>query len=474
MKIALIYPRLYKYHESFGIGGYERIMLGYPPLSLAYVAAIIKKAGHEVIIIDGNILDLDLNKIIKKIKDFSPDLLGFNVATSTFHNVAFWIRTIKKIVNIPVIIGGALLDLYPWELMQHNEIDYAIIGNGMDSLPEFLKKFDNRSDLTNISGLCSRVGGRLIINKGKETGEDIDELPFPARELLPNYRYYSPFSVKKSFTALVTSRGCIFKCAYCCLPAKLQLRQIADVIEEMAECYYRFNIRDIDFYDSIFTVDKKRTIELCQKMREKKLDFTWTIRTHVNYVDKELLKEMSASGCRMIMYGIESADQSILKNLKRPNISASQIKDTVGLTKKAGILSFGFFMLGAPGETHSTIDNTLRFSKKLGLDFVQFSKLTIIPGTQLYKDHLSNYKEDYWRNFILNSNQKIPIVVKTQLSFDLLMRYVKKGNLSFYLNPLQIITIALKLKSFRQLINYIKSGVNILFSYTFNFKHGFD
>ncbi len=468
MKIALIYPQFDKYQKkSFGIGGYEQIMR-YPPLSLAYVAAIIKKAGHQAVIIDGNILNLDLSEVIKKIKDSSPDLLGFTVTTSSFHNVTSWIGVVKKIINIPVIIGGALLDLYAWEVMQHKEIDFAIIGSGLDSLPEFLKVFNNQGDFSNIPGLCFRIGGNVVINEKKEAPKSIDALPFPARELLPNHKYYSPFSSKKNFTALITSKGCSFKCIYCCLCGELQLRKIEDVIAEMIECYYRFDIRELDIYDSIFSANKERTIDLCQRMRAKKLNFTWVTRSHINYVDGELLKEMSASGCKMIMYGIESTDQLILKNLKRPVISVSQIQDVVNLTRKAGISSFGFFMLGSPGETRFTINNTIRFSRKVGFDFVQFSRFTIIPGTQLYKDYLSNHQEDYWRCFILDDKQDFPAIAKTQLPANIITQYVKKGNLGFYLHPLRIIKIILRLKSFRQLLNYIKAGVNMVFSYSFN------
>jgi radical SAM superfamily enzyme YgiQ (UPF0313 family) len=470
MKIALIYPRLYGYKEkSFGIGGYARIMLGYPPLSLAYVAAIIKKANHEAIIIDGNILNLDFSKVIKKIKEFSPDLLGFSVTTSTFHNVLVWVKTIKRIIKTPIIVGGALLDLYPEEVMQHKEVDYAIAGSSLYSLPEFLKAFSNNKDLTTVPGLYFRIGNKLIINEEKEAKNDINELPFPARALLPNHRYYSPFSCKKNFTALLTSKGCMFRCAYCCLPERLQLRRTEDVIEEMTECYYRFNIRDIDFYDSVFSANKERTIDLCQKIREKKFDFTWTVRTHINCVDGELLKEMSASGCRMIMYGIESTNQLILKNLNRPAMSINRIRDVVSLTRRAGISSFGFFMLGSPGETRATIEDTFRVSRKLGFDFVQFSRLTVIPGTQLYEDYLNVHKNDYWSRFIHYSNQNLPDIIQTQLPTDAVIRYVKKANLGFYLAPWRIIKIILRLKSYRQLINHVKAGVNMLLSYMLQF-----
>lgn len=470
MKIALIYPKLYGYQERpFGIGGYARIMLGYPPLSLAYVAAIIKRAGHEAIIIDGNILNLGLKEVVKKIKDFSPDLLGFSVTTSTFHNVTSWIRAIKKIINAPVIAGGALLDLYPREIMQYKEIDYAVIGTGIDSIPELLKVLSDKGNLSSVPGLCFRRGDEVILNEREQSAENISELPFPARELLPNHKYYSPFSLKKNFTALITSRGCLFKCAYCCLPGELQLKKAEDVIEEMAECYYRFDIKDIDIYDTIFTADRERAVNICRGIRRRGLDFAWATRTHINYVDKELLEEMAASGCGMIMYGIESTDQAVLKNLKRPIVPVNKIKDMVRLTKKAGISAFGFFMLGTPGETYSTIDNTVRFSKKSGFDFVQFSRLIIIPGTRLYKEYLNGHKQDHWRGFVLDSKQGFPVIAETLLPQDVIMRYVKNGNMGFYLHPLRIIRIILNLKSLRQLINYIKAGMSMLFSYALKY-----
>jgi len=467
MKVALIYPKLYGYQEkAFGIGGYSNIMHGYPPLSLAYTAAIIKKAGHEVTIIDGNILNYGLGKISEEIKRFSPDLLGFSLTTSTFHNILSWIRQIKNAENIPVIAGGVLLDIFPEQVMAHKEIDYAVIGSGRVTLPLFMDFFGKNGDLSRIPGLCSRRDEKSVIND-REAGEDFIKLLHPARELLPNHKYYSPFSSKKNFTAFITSKGCIFRCAYCCLPGNLQLRPIADVIEEMEQCR-SLGIRDLDFYDSIFTVDKARTIELCQQMRAKKFGFSWTIRTHIDYIDQELLEEMSASGCRMIMYGIESTEPAILKNLSRPYLPPNRIKDVVSLTKKTGISPFGFFMLGSPGETPQTIGNSVQFSKKAGFDFVQFSKLTVIPATQLYQDHLRLGKKDYWGSFILEG-QKIPEIIVSGMPAGVILNYVKDANLGFYLDPRRLIRVVASIKSFRQFINQLKAGFKMAFSYIFKF-----
>ena len=468
MKIALIYPRIDYNVDFFANDGYSRNMQGYPPLSLAYVAAIIKKAGHEAIIIDGNILNLRLGGIINELKNFSPDLLGFTVTIPTFHGTIQWINSIKEIMNIPVLIGGASTGLYALEFMGHRQIDYLIRDDCLNSLPEFLNNFHDKKYLRNISGLCFREEGDIVINKVTAPGDNISCMPFPARELLPNNKYFSPFSERKNFTPFITSKGCISRCIYCCLNGNLQLRNIDDVSGELEECYHRFKIRDIDFYDSIFTVNKKRALEICRIMRAKKLDFRWSARTHVNFIDEELLKEMASSGCRMIMYGIESTNIEIIRNLNRIAASLDRIKGVINSTKKAGITAFGFFMLGAPGETETTIKDTLKASRELGFDFVQFTKMIPVPGTQLYNRYLEDYKYDYWRQVVIDNKPKCGLsAVGTQLETPVIIEYARRGNIGFYLSLKQMLKIISGIKNYRQLINYFRSGKNMLTSRIF-------
>jgi radical SAM superfamily enzyme YgiQ (UPF0313 family) len=292
-------------------------------------------------------------------------------------------------------------------------------------------------------------------------------LPFPARELLSNDKYFSPFSEQKNFTPFITSKGCFSRCAYCCLKERPQPRAIEGVIMEIKECFFRFKIRDIDFYDPVFTIDKKRTLEICRRLKEEKIPLRWSARTHINYIDEELLREMASCGCRMLMYGVESTSRKILEGLNRDFVDLDKIKSVIKLTRKYRIMAFGFFMLGAPDETESTMADTINFSKEAGFDFLQFTRIIAIPGTKLYSDYLREHKEDYWGKIVLGQEDMLKgglLPVGTSLNSKIILRYARKGNIGFYLRPAQILKIILKIKSPFQFINFAKSGVNMLVS----------
>jgi len=191
-------------------------------------------------------------------------------------------------------------------------------------------------------------------------------------------------------------------------------------------------------------------------------------RTHINLVDEELLKEMKAAGCRMLMYGIESVDGRILKNLGRQIVTADQIREKVRMTKKAGISAFGFFMLGCPGETQETIRKTTETSRSLGLDFAQFTRLTPIGGTPLYEKYKATHKHDFWSVVVregFSSQSLAPL--ETTLSNEEILRFVRQATIRFYFRPFQIGRIISGVRTFRQLINFVRAGGNILFSFLF-------
>ncbi len=467
MKIALIYPRITDYPDFTSLRIYRKNVGIYPPLSLAYVAAVIEKAAHKVIIIDANALNLTLYDIIDRLKSFSPDILGFTATTITFYHLLFYIRQIKRKLNLPVLLGGALIGLYPEEIMRHEEIDYALIGEAESNLEIFLSIFERGGDLRQVSGLCMRREGEIVINRTTNVIRDIDSVPFPARHLLPNRKYYSFLSDRKNFTAMITSRGCLFKCIYCSLLRRLQLRSVKNVVDEIEECYRYYNVRDIDFYDSTFTIDRDRTVMICQEIIRRGLSINWTVRTRIELVNRELLREMAKAGCSAVMYGIESSNEEILRKLGRPIIDKIQIRNVIRWTNEAGMSALGFFMLGAPGETEKTMNNTIQFSKRLHLDYAQFTRITPFPGTELYEMYKKEYKEDYWRDCILSGMEarKILSPVGCGLSAQSIIRYVNRAHLRFYLSPSYLIRIIFRLKSVRQLFKFVKAAIDLLFLY---------
>ncbi|MBL7196783.1 MAG: B12-binding domain-containing radical SAM protein [Candidatus Omnitrophica bacterium] len=466
MKVALIYPQIHNYPDFTSLKTYRRNLGVYPPLSLAYVAAIIKKSGHDVIIIDAHALNLNSHDIIERIKSFSPDILGFTVTTITFHHLLSYIRTIKKEVALPILIGGALTSLYPREIMHHQEIDYTLVGEVEQSLKKFLSIYEEGKDFSQVPGFCARKGKEVIITQAANPIEDIDSVPFPARYLLPNEKYHSFISHRKNFTTMITSRGCLFRCIYCSLLKKLQLRSVKNVVDEIEECYTCYGIRDIDFYDATFTVDRNRTINICQEITKRKLDINWAVRTRVDLIDRDLLWEMAKAGCKTVMYGIESSDPTILRRLGRAVIDTKQIRDVIRWTNKARISALGFFMLGAPGETVNSINDTIQFSKQSNLDYAQFTKITPFPGTELYEEYKKeHHKEDYWRHVIFEGTkaERIFPLVGTNLSTQTVLKYVKKAHLKFYLRPLYLIKILSKIKSIKRLFRFTKAAIDLIF-----------
>ncbi|MFA5319827.1 MAG: radical SAM protein [Candidatus Omnitrophota bacterium] len=468
MKIALVYPKIREYiKESFGTDGYIANMSGYPPLSLAYVASIIRKAGHEAVIIDGNILSLSIDEIVARLKDFSPDLLGFTLTTPTFHSLRGWIKRIREEINVPVVAGGALLELFPREVMEYPEFDYAVIGSAQAPLPALLSALSGGRDPRVIPGVCVRNSEGLKVNLPvMDSGEDIRTLPYPARDLLPGGYYFSPFSGRGGFTAMLTSRGCAFSCSYCCLAKNLRFREVDDIAEEIEECYRRYKIRNIDFYDSVFTFDKERVLRLCRAIRKLDLSLSWTARTHINLVDRDILGVMASAGCNMIMYGIESFQESSLRELNRPVLSIPQVKAAVSLTRRNNISVFGFFMLGIPGESERMMKENVRLSRRIGLDFAQFTKLTPIGGTKLYERYLENTGRDYWREYIRSGKRGEDIFAAgCRVPPARILKAVHGANIGFYFRPAQLMRIFLRLRGFSHLFRYSRAAFNMFFSF---------
>jgi anaerobic magnesium-protoporphyrin IX monomethyl ester cyclase len=462
MKIALVYNYAEPNAEFSTITAQERHMGVIPPISLAYVAAIIERAGHTVMIIDAPALRLSAQETARRITEFGPELVGFTITTYTFYETLAWIRYIKQRCDLPVMIGGTHVGLFPRETMTHPEIDYAFIGETELSLPLFLAEFGGGKNFITVPGLCYRKNGVLSVTPPAAVLPDMDAVPFPARRLLPNAKYYSFVSRRKNFTAMVTTRGCIFKCIYCTSPGTLRMRSARNVVDEIEEAYRECNIREIDIYDTAFTVDKKRVFDICDDMLRRKLDINWTVRTRVDLVDKEILGKMASAGCRMAMYGIESADPAILHAMHK-NTDVGRIRDAVRWTRSAGISPFGFFMIGSPGETRETVLRTIRFAKELDLDFVQFTKTTAFPGTELYERYMKESHDDYWRAFVRDPSVKrgLPLV-GTEMKAAEAQQLVRRAYLEFYSRPLYIVRIIFWSGSLIQCFRFLQAFIDML------------
>jgi len=407
-----------------------------PPLSLLYVAAILEKEGVAVDLIDIAAEQITYHDALQRVLRFSPDLIGFNLSTLSFHPVLKWINRFKQDTGLPVLVGGEHVRLYPVETMSYGSIDFCIAGEAEIPLPEFIRAFREKKPFDGIKSLGFRNNGHVIIDQTLQPIDDIDSVQFPARHLIKNELYGNIFTRNKNFTAMLSARGCPFNCAFCNANQQMyRARSAKNFVDEIELNFKEHNIRDFDIYDSTFTTDRQRVLAICEEIRNRKLDVGFSVRSRVDVVNKEIVEALKSAGCHTIMYGIESSNPEILRRMNK-GISPEQIMETVAYTKRSGMETLGFFMFGFPGETEKSIKETIEFSLKLQLDYAQFTPLVPFPETEIYYYYREHGLEDYWAEYTLDeSKERLIELVDTSVSREVVSGYIAKAYRRFYYRP---------------------------------------
>lgn len=465
MRIAFIYPPTIHKRFEEDVDVVSREFGVFPPLGLAYAAAINEKAGNRSLIVDANAERLNRWDALVRINRFKPDMLGFMLTAYGFFDTLEWIRFFKEETRIPVLAGNVLCDMYPDMVMQYREIDYIIIGPATNSLPHLIKRLQNREGLNGLSGVGWRDNGKVIISRPSSIKEDFDSLPFPARHLLPNDRYHAVMSKRKNYTIMVTSKGCNGRCSFCHIHGiPYSFRPEDGVVAEMEECYKKYNIREMDIFDPSFTISKERIFKICEGIIRKGIDIHWACRARVDQVDEELLDIMARAGCRRILYGIESGVDENLAKMKK-GIVVEQAKKAVDMTKKADILALGFFMLGVPGETIETLRRTIEYSRQIGVDYAQYHRTMAKPDTELTRQVNDVLGCDYWKEYISGRvpERRLP-TPWMEVPDDVIQKAAKYAYLKFYFRPGYFLHLISGIKSREEFSRYVRSGFGLLFS----------
>jgi len=463
MRVALVFnPFSYKLHEE-NLRIVQRYFGMFPPLSLAWVAAIAEQAGHTVTIVDARTLKLTKADVLSRLQEFKPDILGFMMTTYMFQETLEWIRFLKQHLRIPVVVGGYNLRVYPQESITPGEIDFGAVNSAYFTVPALLRELETNRNFHDVPGLVYKKDGK--IHQIPCMQENFEDYPTPSRHLLPNELYAEFPTERKNFTVLVSSKGCPMGCLFCeAGKTPYNPRSPEKVVNEIEECYEKYNIREIDIFDYEFCINRKRTLDICKRLQEKKLDLIWACRSRIDTVDEDLLREMKAAGCNRIYFGIESGDQEMLDRVNK-GITLNQVRETIRLTKDYGIRSLGFFLIASPGETRETIKKTVKFAQELDLDYVQFSKTTAKPLTSMWKTLVEDTGEDYWKDYILgNTEEGILPRPWTDLSNEEIDRLTKMAYLSYYMRPAYILKQLAALKSFEEFKRKAFAALEMIFS----------
>jgi len=408
-----------------------------PPLGLAYLASVLRR-NHEVRIIDANILDYSLEDVRRELKTFHPDIVGITSVTPSIPRAFDTARIAKEVnENCTVVMGGPHVTFLPEESMREcRYIDVIVRGEGERTTEELVNTIEKDDSLRKVKGITFRDGARIVSTEPRPFIKNIDEIPFPSRDLLPIYKYKAYGIV---YTTMLTSRGCPFGCSFC---ASSRLfgkfwrgRSAENVLEEIRMIHDEYKIRNIEFVDDTFTLNKRRVEEICDGIIKERLDVNWGASSRVDGITERLAEKMKKAGCWIIYLGIESGCQKILDDIGK-RITLDQVRKAVNAIKKAGIQVLGSFIIGFPGETVEMIEKTIRFAKRLNLDWAQFSILTPYPGTPLFDYAVKNdllLTRD-WSKFTATQ----PIIKLKDVTEEQLRRLFRKAYLSFYLKPKKI------------------------------------
>ncbi|OGN99213.1 MAG: hypothetical protein A2Y89_05775 [Chloroflexi bacterium RBG_13_51_18] len=413
-----------------------------PPIGLALIAAILEKEGYTVSLLDANALGIMPEDVGKAVPD--ADIVGITAMTPTIGTALSIARYLKRDrPAIKIIIGGSHVTLLPEEtLASSSDVDVVVRGEGDETVIDLLRAIENGLPMDGVAGISYTVEGKIVHTADRRKNADMDSLPYPAYHLLPwkKYRPHPPHGRSMPFGAIVTSRGCPYRCAYCSKPvfgSRFRAQSPGRVVEEMRYLQQKFGIKEIAFYDDSFTLDKKRVHAIADKIIEQKLKIAWTCETRVNLVDKELLEHMKQAGCYSVAYGIESASPDILKILQK-DITLEQVETAVSDSRKVGLQVVGYFMLGSPGETPGTIRQTIEYAKRLKVDFAQFSVTTPFPGTELYDIYMLDKKENIaWEKFVYagTDNPATPVFESDTVKREDLQIWTRRAYREFYLRP---------------------------------------
>ncbi|MCK4730467.1 MAG: radical SAM protein [Candidatus Aenigmarchaeota archaeon] len=417
------------------------------PLGLCYIAGMIKKE-HEVEILDCPALKYKLEDAGKYIKSYKPDLVGISVTTPDLVQATKLSELIKSHSKAVVVAGGPHPSLLPGDVISLPSVDIVVRGEGEFIFKNLVSAIEQSKDLKIVDGICFKKNGKVICTSLPKPIEDLDSLPFPARELLPIDKYKQLIGFPDSFITLITSRGCPFSCIYCSKGVfgnRTRFRTPENILKEIKENVEKYNIKELIFYDDTFTLNKERVMKICDLLIENKINIPWKCETRVDTVDYELLKKMKEAGCFIISYGVESGNEKILKTIQKV-VNKDRIRKTFRLTKKVGIQTLGYFMIGIPGETKETIKDTLDFAIELDPDYAQFSIATPYPGTQLYKMVLEKNLliEKDWTKYSYVGDNSLPVIRTEELSQEDLLVELKNIMHKFYFRPKYIFKQFLK------------------------------
>ncbi len=358
------------------------------PYSLLQIGALLRKGGHEVRLLDLNGFDLGYQELSRNVADFRPGAVVFRFTPTTLDHDMRTATEAKSIdPSIRTVAVCWTLRTMPQQVMSnapdldvYARTDYEVV------VPDVISALAEGIDLASVKGIAYRDGAIVKLTEKAVPLQDYESIPMPAYDLLPNLDpYFITAPAGKPFTIMYTSKGCPFHCSFCTVAGTpWRPRTAESVLDELRFLKKSYGVRTVSFFDETFTLDKKRVLAITDAMIEEGLDVRWYCNTRVHLVDRDLLQRMHQAGCRGISYGVESGSQTILDRADKC-LKVEQAKQAIRWAKEARIKTLCSFIIGLPGETWETVNETIAFVNETIPTSAQFNVAVPYPGTKLYE-----------------------------------------------------------------------------------------
>jgi anaerobic magnesium-protoporphyrin IX monomethyl ester cyclase len=436
-----------------------------PPLGLAYLAAVAEQRGDEVRVHDGDVEEAPQGSAALEaaIREFEPEVVG--ITANTTQITAAWrdAKRVKSIGDVPVLLGGPHPTTLPEESAANPTVDVVVRGEGEATWLELLAILDNGDwnlDSTSPQPISSTQGPVTGITYQRKDGTivhtpdrapipvaELDEMPFPAWHLfkLDRYTNLQPTvdHVEGPSLPILTSRGCPYRCSYCSQigPRRWRARSVQSVVAEWRWLVREQGAAEIGVLDDSFNIDRQRVLDICRRLVEEELHHVpWIMINGIraNLADEEVLGAMKQAGCKRAAFGVESGNQAILDSVVDKHLTLDQVRSAFRAARAVGLETIGFFIIGLPGETEATMEDTIRFACELDPVVANFSIATPFPGTQMYETVKAQGRilAETWDDFVFFEGKarfEMP-----GLPAELVERKWKEAYRRFYLRPKRI------------------------------------
>ena len=454
MKIVFINPPT-SFEQVYGDWDLSPVDTYCPPLGLLHIASYIRQFGHSPDVIDTSARKWSMENTAERVLSLNPDVIGISAKTINISNANELAKRLKKNgLKVPIVLGGTHITAVPIETMKRfKAIDYGVIGEGEITFLDLIDKIENKGSVADVKGIVWRNSNeQIILNPNRGYIKNLDDLPLPAWDLLPDFPKGYNHSVLETkrlpAASIMTSRGCPFQCTFCdhkIFGSMVRHHSAGYSLKMIRHLIDNYGIKDLMILDDNFILDKKKLFKICNTIIEEKIDLSWYCMGHSKFMTEDRLQIIKDAGCWFIEIGIESGCDRILHLLKK-NTTKKEIAEAVKRAKDIGLKIKGNFIFGLPTETKETLQETIQFANTIDLSHFQQNYLTIWPGCELSKnpEQYGTFEND-WEKL---AHQRITFVPHGLTEGDL-VKASKEAFRKFYLRPRIIIETFKDLKSIR-------------------------